>query len=59
MTVLCITQDGHFIVIEIYFVHEHINQCTPIFEVIDVPFTELVQEKANVLHTGDVVLGCL
>ena len=48
MAVLCIVQDSHFVVIEINFVDEGINQCLSIFGIIDISFAVLscaVQEK--------------
>lgn len=42
MTVLCITQDGHFVVIKSDFVDKHIHQSLPMFWVIDIPFAEPV-----------------
>ena len=57
MTVLCVAQDGHFVVIEVNFVDKHIHQSLPVFGVIDVSLAELVEEKANFLHAGGRVLG--
>ena len=33
VTVLCITQDGHFVVIEVNFVDKHIHQSLPVWGV--------------------------
>lgn len=57
MAILRIAQDGHFIVIEINFINEHINQPLPVFRIIDIPFAELVQEETNFLCGGDRMLG--
>lgn len=57
MTVLCVAQDGHFVVIEVNFVDKHIHQSLPVFGIIDVSLAELVEEKANFLHAGGRVLG--
>ena len=57
MTVLCIAQDGHFVVIEVDFVDKHIHQSLPVFGVVDVPLAELVEEKSNFLHAGGRMLG--
>lgn len=56
MAILCIAQDGHFVVIQVNLVDQHIDQALPVFGVIDVPLAELAQEEANVLHTGNRVL---
>ena len=41
MTVLCITQDGHFAIIEIDFIDKHINQPLPILLTVDIALLEL------------------
>lgn len=56
MAILCIAQDGHFVVIEVNLVDEHIDQALSVFGVVDIPLAELAQEKANVPHTGNGVL---
>ena len=57
MAILCVAQDGHFIIIEVNFIDQHIDQPLPILGVVDIALAELVQEKANVLHAGNGVLG--
>ncbi|MDE7170377.1 MAG: hypothetical protein K2O11_00670 [Oscillospiraceae bacterium] len=56
MAILCIAQDGHFVVIQVNLVDEHTDQALPVFGVIDVTLAELTQEKADVPHTGNGVL---
>ena len=34
MAVLCIIQDSHFVVVEVYFIDEHINQGLAVFRVV-------------------------
>ena len=40
MAVLCIVQDSHFVVIEVNFLDEGINQCLSVFSIVDVSLTE-------------------
>ena len=47
MAILCIAQDGHFVVIQVNLVDEHIDQALSVFGVVDIPFAELAQEKAG------------
>ncbi|MDE6956065.1 MAG: hypothetical protein K2P18_09950 [Oscillospiraceae bacterium] len=56
MAILCIAQDGHFVVIQVNLVDEHIDQALSVFGVVDIPLAELTQEKANVPYTGNRVL---
>ena len=42
VTVLCITQDGHFVIIEVDFIDKYLHQPMPVFGAIDIPFAELV-----------------
>lgn len=56
MAILCIAQDGHFVVIQVNLVDEHIDQALSVFGVVDIPLAELAQEKANVPYTGNRVL---
>ena len=40
--IVTITQDGHFVIIEVDFIDKHLHQPMPVFGVIDIPFAELV-----------------
>ena len=59
MTVLCIIQDSHFVVIEVNPVDKSIHQCLPIFQVIHIAFAELVQEEPHFIDRGRRVGGSL
>ncbi len=56
MTVLCVAQDGHFVIIEVDFIDKHIHQPLPVFGVVDVPLAELIWGKADFFCAGDRVL---
>ena len=40
--IVTITQDGHFVIIEVDFIDKHPHQPMPVFGGIDIPFAELV-----------------
>jgi len=59
MAVLCVIQDSHFVIIEVNPVDKSIHQCLPIFKVIYIAFTELVQEEPHFIDRGRRVGGSL
>ena len=59
MAVLCVIQDSHFVVIEVNLVDKGVHQSLTVFEVIDIAFTELVQEEPHFIDRGRRVGGSL
>ena len=57
MAILCITQDGHFVVMEIDSIDKGVNQALTIFRVIDIAFTELIEEKSDFTGARHRMLG--
>ena len=50
MTVLRVVQDSHFVIIEVYFIDESINQSLSVFCIVDVAFAELIKEKTDFIY---------
>ena len=55
MAVLCIVQDSHFVVIEVNFIDECVNQCLSVFSIVDVSLTELVEEESYLIYRRDCI----
>ena len=59
MTVLRVVQDSHFVIIEVYFIDESINQSLSVFCIVDVAFAELIKEKTDFIYCWNCILGFL
>jgi hypothetical protein len=57
MAVLCVAQDGHFVVIEINLVDKCIDKSLLIFWVVYITFSELVQKESNLPGGWHWMLG--
>ena len=55
MTVLRVVQDSHFVIIEVYFIDESINQSLSVFCIVDVAFAELIRAY---LETQTSYINC-
>ena len=59
MTVLRVVQDSHFVIIEVYFIDESINQSLSVFCIVDVAFAELIKEKTDFIYCWNCICGFL
>ena len=59
LTILCVIQDGHFIVIEVNSIHQCVDQSLSILDIVDVAILEFVQKEPHFLYSKHMMLGGL